>query len=435
MDTSSHPQSSVSPNPRRQTQGITLSVGMFRTLLVMVILLCIIVGGASGILFSGWMRADSSAASWIDQTFFGNVAGSENSRSEKTLQVTTEESATIDVVKQASPAVVSIVISQDLRTLYNQTGPGQFPFEDFFGFGAQTQIPTPEGKQTIGAGTGFIIGSDGLIVTNKHVVSDESADYTVVMQDGTQYVATVMDTDPLNDLAVLDIEATDLPTLKLGDSSSLQIGQFVIAIGNTLGEYSNTVTRGVVSGLARTVTAGDGSGSSETLEDIIQTDAAINQGNSGGPLLNLSGEVIGVNTAVSREGQLVGFAIPINQTKLVIDSVREFGRIIRPYLGVRYMPITAEIAERNSLDVDYGALIIRGERSADLAIVPGSPADKAGLVENDIILELDSTRIDADHSLVQALQSHASGDTVTLKVLSKGIEKTVDVILEELPDS
>lgn len=382
--------------------------------------------------FSGWMRADSNVAGWIDQHIFNNKTGDTNLSLQKTLQVTTEESATIDVVKAASPAVVSIIISQDLSKLYSQSE--LFPFEDFFGFGTNIQPPPPEGKQTIGAGTGFIIEADGLIVTNKHVVSDESAEYTVVLQDGTQHTATVLDTDPLNDLAVLDIEATDLPTLQLGDSDSLQIGQFVIAIGNTLGEYSNTVTRGVVSGLSRTVTAGDGNGSSETLEDIIQTDAAINQGNSGGPLLNLNGEVIGVNTAVSREGQLVGFAIPINQAKLVIDSVREFGRIVRPYLGVRYIPITKEIAERNSLAVDYGALIVRGERAADLAIVPGSPADKAGLLENDIILELEGQRIDEDHSLVQALQSHASGDTVTLKVYSKGAEKTVTATLEELPD-
>ena len=286
----------------------------------------------------------------------------------------------------------------------------------------------------MGAGTGFIVSSDGMILTNKHVVADADADYTVLLNDGTQLEASIIDTDPFNDLALIKIEGENFSVLGLGDSDVLKVGQTVIAIGNTLGEYNNSVTRGIISGLSRTVIAGGSSGQSETLEDIIQTDAAINFGNSGGPLINLAGQVIGVNTAISREGQLIGFAIPINQAKIIIDSVLQYGRIIRPYLGVRYILINDDVAERNDLDVNYGALIVKGDQAAELAIVPDSPAALAGLNENDIILEVDGQRIDRDHSLAKELQKHIPGDIVTLKVLSQGDEKIIKATLAELED-
>ncbi len=414
-----------SSQPNKKTPSL-------QTLIVTVAIISVLFGGAAGFLVSGLVRTNPSIGDWVDQNIFGATPQAvTTATSSQTLPVTTEESATVSTVDAVSPAVVSVVITQDLSKIYNMTGPQATPFDDFFQFNFPQQIQ-PEGKQEVGAGTGFIITSDGMILTNKHVVSEQGAEYTVVMNDGAQYEASVLDTDPFNDLALLKIDATDLPTVKLGDSDSLQIGQTVIAIGNALGEYSNTVTRGVISGLSRTVTAGSTSGQSETLEDIVQTDAAINFGNSGGPLLNLAGEVVGVNTAISSQGQLVGFAIPINQAKTVIESVQKYGHIVRPYLGVRYILITDTIAKQNNLDVDYGALIVRGDQPSDLAIVPGSPADKAGLQENDIILEVNGVQIDTDHSLAHELQKNQPGDTVTLKILSKGDEKTISATLEEL---
>lgn len=401
-------------------------------LLIIVVMVSVLGGSAAGFVVSGLARTNPTVSDWVDKNIFGETSSAVMTSSSQIQTITIEESATVTTVEAVSPAVVSVVISQDLSKLYDISGPQTTPFDDFFQFNFPQQPVLPEGKQEVGAGTGFIITSDGLILTNKHVVSERGAEYTVVLNDGSQYDASVVDVDPFNDLALLRVEAGDLPTVRLGDSDSLQTGQTVIAIGNALGEYSNTVTRGVISGLSRTVTAGSRSGQSETLEDIIQTDAAINFGNSGGPLLNLAGEVIGVNTAISSQGQLVGFAIPINQAKVIIESVQQHGRIVRPYLGVRYVLITDEIAQQNNLSVDHGALIVRGNRPSDLAVVPGSPADKAGLQENDIILEVNGVEIDADHSLAHELQKNQPGDTVMLKVLSKGDEKTISATLEEL---
>lgn len=240
-----------------------------------------------------------------------------------------------------------------------------------------------------------------------------------------------MTRDPANDIAVLKVAKLGLPEVELGDSDKMQIGQTVIAIGNALGEYRNTITRGVVSGIGRTVIAGDNTGQSEVLENVIQTDAAINPGNSGGPLINLRGQVIGINVAMNQSGQLIGFAIPINQVKEVIGGVKKYGRIVRPFLGVRYVLINDAMAKANNLSVKYGALIVRGKNKEDLAITPGSPADKAGLVENDIILQIDKQRIDEEHPLAKAIQKHNPGDTVELKVLHDGKERVEKVTLEE----
>ncbi|MBI3573064.1 MAG: trypsin-like peptidase domain-containing protein, partial [Candidatus Kerfeldbacteria bacterium] len=268
-----------------------------------------------------------------------NTGGTSTTITKGTVSVT-ENSATIDVFNKASPAVVSIIISKDFSKIYQAP---VSPFDNFFGFPSQQQ---PTGQQEVGQGSGFVVGSDGLIVTNKHVVDDDQAQYTVIMNDGKKYDAKVLAKDPTNDVALVKIEATNLPTVSLGDSSAVQIGQSVIAIGNALGQYRNTVTKGIVSGKSRTIQAGDGSGQSETLEDVFQTDAAINRGNSGGPLLNLAGQAIGVNTAVDSNGQLIGFAIPINVIKRDIDSQTKNGKIIRPYLGVRYVLITQALADQ-----------------------------------------------------------------------------------------
>lgn len=406
-------------------------------IVVGVLIISFLAGGIGGVLFGTWITINSTASAWVRENIFGQAKINETiTAEEKTSKSVTvqENSATINVVKEVSPSVVSIVVTQDLSKINNSTGSNIFPFEDFFDFDIPSQPKSPQGKQEVGAGTGFIISSDGMILTNKHVVDSTDAEYTVVMNDGEQYEAIVLDTDPFNDIALMKIEATNLPVVELGDSDSLEIGQIVIAIGNTLGQYQNTVTKGVISGLSRTVTAGDGNGQSETLEDIIQTDAAINFGNSGGPLLNIEGQVIGLNTAINREGQLIGFAIPINQAKKGIESVKKNGRIIRPYLGVRYILLNEDIAEANNIAVDYGALIVRGDDVTELAIVPGSPADKAGLEENDIILEVNGQLIDRDHSLARELQKYNPDDTVNLIILHDGEEATVEATLAELED-
>ncbi len=351
-----------------------------------------------------------------------------------TIVQVNEEQATIAAVKKVSPAVVSIVITKDLSKLYQSDGFGSPFFEFGFPFGFRFSPSPPSGKQEVGGGTGFIVDAKrGYIVTNKHVVRDTEAEYSVLTNDGKRYDAKVLARDPFNDVAILQIKAKGLTAVQLGDSDALEMGQTVIAIGNALGEYRNTVTKGVVSGIGRTIVAGSSSGS-ERLEGVIQTDAAINPGNSGGPLVNLNGEVIGINTAIDREGQLIGFAIPINTVRKVIESVEKYGRIVRPYMGVRYIMINKQIAEDNNLEVDYGALIVKGEKPTDLAVIPGSPADKAGLVENDIILEVNGVKVDEKNSLAKLIQQYNVGDEITLKIWHKGEVKEVRLKLEEFKD-
>ena len=345
-----------------------------------------------------------------------------------------------EVVAKASPAVVSIVVSKEVTQYYNQTG-SLFPFDDFFGSGwpfdfnsPKQQQPEPKTeKQRVGAGTGFIISADGIILTNKHVASDAEAEYQVILADGTSYDGNFLGADAIDDLAVLQIKGDAFPFVRLGDSDKIKIGETVVAIGNALGEYSNTVTTGIVSGLGRDVVAGDYS-SSERLDNVIQTDAAINPGNSGGPLINLYGDVIGINTAVNREGQLIGFAIPINTAKRVVDSVQKYGKIVRPFLGIRYVMVNEMIAEQNNLEVDYGALIVRGQDQTELAVMPGSPADKAGLVANDIILEIDGEKLTTERTLAIKIAEYGPNDTIELKVYHRGEDKIIQVTLIEYED-
>lgn len=347
------------------------------------------------------------------------------------------EEAVVKAVEIASPAVVSIVISKDVPVI-EQCPSNPFSdlppeFQDLFGFpggGFQFYQPCQKGveKKEIGGGTGFIISNDGLILTNKHVASDKKASYTVLTNDGKKYEAEILAQDPAMDIAVVKIKANNLPVLKLGNSDSVKLGQTAIAIGNALGEFRNTVSVGVISGLARTITA-SGGGQTETIEGVLQTDSAINQGNSGGPLLNLKGEVIGVNTAMVSGAQNIGFAIPINKTKRAIESVRKSGRIITPFLGVRYILISPELAEKEELDVDYGVLVRGGQDGP--AVVKKSPAEKAGILAEDIILEINSKKINQNNSLASIIQDYNVGDTISLKILRNGKEIEIKVKLEE----
>ncbi len=359
------------------------------------------------------------------------------------IPATTQEAAVVDAAKKAKPAVVSIVISKNVPVVerfYRQSPFEADPFfQQFFGGNSfQFQIPdyrqNGTKKQDVGGGSGFLVSKDGLIVTNKHVVDDTKAEYTVFTNDGVKHPATVVARDPVNDIALLKIKGSRFDFLTFANSDQIHVGQTAIAIGNALAEFRNTVSVGVVSGLARSITAGSSSGQSEQLEGVIQTDAAINPGNSGGPLLNLHGEVIGVNVAIAQGSQSIGFAIPANSIKGVVDSVQKTGKIVRPYLGVRYIPITTELKDKNKLTVDYGVLVTRGETQNDLAVIPGSPADKAGIMENDIILEVDGKKLNQDVSLASTIRNHKVGDTLSLKVLSKSKEKSVRVKLEAAPE-
>ncbi|TSC91553.1 MAG: Uncharacterized protein CEN90_351 [Parcubacteria group bacterium Licking1014_17] len=352
---------------------------------------------------------------------------------------TSDEAKIINVVKQSSPSVVSIIATKDLQVVQNGTYPLQDLcsdpfFRQFFGNQCQNQPQTPTQPQTqkqqVAAGTGFVVSSDGMILTNRHVVNIDGAAFTVILSDGREFTAQILAMDSVNDVAVIKIPVSGLKALPLADSTKVQIGQTAIAIGNALGQFSNTVSRGVVSGLSRSITASDSAGgSSESLSQLIQTDAAINPGNSGGPLLNLNGEVMGINTAIVSGAQNIGFATPINIAKKDIQQVAKTGKITYAYLGVRYVMITPDIKDSNNLAVDYGALVIKGPNATEIAVAPGSPADKAGIKENDIILEVNGTKVTADNPLSALIQKYSSGDTVTLLVLRQGSQMNVTVTL------
>jgi len=315
----------------------------------------------------------------------------------ETLRVVSEESATIDVVKKVKDSVVSVVETS-------------IAFDVFNGL---TQ-------QEASIGTGFYVG-DTIIITNKHVVSDTQSTYSVVDATGERHAVTSIFRDPINDLSVLTVENLSLAPLEMGDSSSLQVGQTVIAIGNALGGFSNTVTKGVVSGVGRGIVTSGGLGQfQEELDGVIQTDAALNPGNSGGPLLNLDGQVIGVNVAMSVGSENIGFAIPSNTlTQLITDfksgTVRQ-----RPLLGVSYAIITPDFA-RNS-EFPEGALVRQ--------VVSGSAADEAGLKVNDVITQIDGQAISEDTSLSSIILRHKVGDSVSLTVYRNGSYTTIDAVLK-----
>lgn len=332
---------------------------------------------------------------------------------EEKVKIITEESVVIDAVKKVGPSVVTVAEEK------------QSPFF-IFGVPDQTKPTEPQN-----IGSGFIISIDGLIVTNKHVVSDVGAKYQIITNDDKKYNVLKIHRDFLNDIAILKIDPTEnkdtvLKPVELGDSSRLQVGQFVIAIGTALGEFRNTVTTGVISGLGRGVTAGsEFQGYVEKLDNVIQTDAAINPGNSGGPLLNSKAQVIGINTAIAQSGQNIGFALPVNVVK---DSLKNFnigGQFNRPYLGVAYKMINRDIALLNN--VPEGAYI--------QSVVSSSPAEKAGLLQGDIVIKMDNNRIqEKDADLAKTIAGKKVGDTVTITVWRDGKTKDFKVTLGSAPN-
>ena len=344
-----------------------------------------------------------------------------------------QDDTIVDVVDSTSPSVVSIVVTKEVPQ-YNQM---YSPFDLFFGMPRGQQDTTEDQlyeKQKVGGGTGFFVSEDGMIVTNRHVVVDSSAEYTVVTSEGEEYPAEVLARDNVLDFAVLKVDGGGFTAANLGDSDEIKIGQTVIAIGNSLGEFSHSVSRGIISGMSRDIVAGGGLGGSEELTDIIQTDAAINFGNSGGPLIDLNGRVIGINTAVAQGAENIGFAIPINQVMRLIEDVKSNGKISRPFIGVRYVTLTPEIADEINVNYDHGVLVVRGDQITDFAVLPGSPADKAGIVENDIILEIDGKEITTEDPLAKIINEYQVGDTVKFKVWHKGEEEVVEVTLQDKSD-
>jgi serine protease Do len=282
-----------------------------------------------------------------------------------------------------------------------------------------------------GTGSGVIFDANGWILTNRHVV-EEASELTVVLNDGRQFDGVVYGIDTLTDLAIVKVEATDLPVAPIGSSADLELGQLAIAIGNPLG-YENTVTTGVVSGLGRRITASDATQTSaETLNNLIQTDAAINPGNSGGPLVNSAGQVIGVNTAVSQDAQGLGFAIPIDVAKPIMEQALRGEDLVRPWIGVYYVPVDPALAAEQDLPVEYGALIGTTTGGGE-AVFPGSPAEEAGLRAGDIIVSVDGEQLSADTDLSMLILPHAPGDTITLRVLRDNSATDVEVTLGELP--
>lgn len=358
----------------------------------MTILLASVFGLAAG--FGGAKLADTNEGQYSSRLTSG-VDGNKI--------VTQEEENLASVVSKVSPSVVSI-ITQSQST-------------DFY-FGNATEE---------GAGTGIIVSKDGYVMTNKHVIEGVSS-VGVALSDGTTYSdVEVLGADPLNDVAFLKIpNVNDLPAAELGDSTSIRVGQKVVAIGNSLGQYQNTVTSGIISGTGRPVSAQAGN-EVETLTDLIQTDAAINPGNSGGPLLNLQGQVIGINTAIAADAQGIGFSIPIGATKGILKGVLEGKGVKRAYLGINYVPITADVAEFYKLPIKKGAYVFNGEGKA--AVAEGSPAAKAGIKDKDIITKVGDIDVGDRGSVASLVAEYAPEDTIKLTILRDGKTVTVDAKL------
>jgi serine protease Do len=322
---------------------------------------------------------------------------------------------TIDSVKKISPSVVSIVISKHLPKIKSMY---PAPFMNPFMFGGADPGQTEMVK--VGGGSGFVVHPDGLILTNKHVVFDTDAEYTVITTDLKEYPAKVVSSDPINDIAVLKINATGLQAVRLGNSAKLEPGQTVIAIGNALGLFSNTVSKGIISGLSRKISASLGQGGQmEHLRGVLQTDVAINQGNSGGPLVDLNGEVVGINTAIIYGAQNIGFSIPINWAKQDLEDIIKHGRIIKPFIGLQYVMLNKTLQKQYTLSTDHGALVVRDHVPGSVAVVPNSPAHKAGIIENDIITALNNEELNEEKDLQDIIQQCAVGDEISLKVLRK----------------
>ena len=376
------------PRPKKPMSRFKLALSF---ILVAVIFLLV---GAGGMAVYNLVRSSTNQNS---------LTARQAVKDDGNLKTTNQEAVVENIVEKVSPSVVSIVTNVAVNSI----------------FGTANQEA---------AGSGIIVSNDGYIMTNKHVVADATS-IDVVLSDGTTYdKVSLVGTDPMNDIAYLKIEgANNLTAATLGESSTVRVGQGVIAIGNSLGQYQNTVTDGIISGKGRPVTAGSGNGgSTESLTDLLQTDAAINPGNSGGPLLNHSGQVIGINTAVAANAEGIGFAIPINAAKGTLKSVLAGKGVQRSYLGLRYVQITAELAKKYNLATKQGAYVVS---EGGTAVLSGGPADKAGIKDKDIITKINGLAVGSQGGVSSLIGEYAPGDTIELTLLRGGGERTVKVTL------
>jgi serine protease Do len=419
----------VEKQPKQERKGSGLkTIGLILGTLVISGLLFGVLGFGGGLAF---MYLNSSE----------NQAQAQDTNSEELVNevdTTVGESSVVDAVNKSQDSVVSVIITQEVSRFRDFNDFDSFEdFRDFFrnpgGSNGETQ------EQQVGAGSGFIVTEEGHIVTNKHVVGETNADYTVIFNNGEEVEAEVLARDPILDIAFLKINTGDVgqevKPIDLADSDQIQVGQEAIAIGNSLGQFSNTVSKGIVSGLGREIVAGGLLSPRETLSNLIQTDASINPGNSGGPLLDIAGNVIGVNVAKA-EAENIGFAIPINSVKPILNSVIETGEISRPFIGVSYIPLTAQIAEENNLPVENGSYVTAGE--GQRAVVDGSPADRANVEDGDIITKVNGEEINQDNTLVKITAKYKPGDIVTLTVLKQDNnyeEQEIELEMAEFPAS
>jgi len=342
-----------------------------------------------------------------------------------------EKSQIIKTIKKVMPTVVSITLSKKVSDIQQEVvAMGKKK-------GKKMKITIPEdkidenGMVQVGGGSGFIIDSSGIILTNKHVISDVNVTYTVITSTDNSYDAKVIASDPINDIAILTIHPKEkLESLELGDSKNIELGQTVLAFGNALGLFKNTVSRGIVSGLLRSVSAqSDTSSKPQELRGLIQTDASINPGNSGGPLVDIFGRVIGINAAVVSGAENISFAIPIHAAERDFRDVKKYGHIRRPLIGVRYITIDPFVKEKLGLSIDYGALVTRGH-FFDLPVIPRSPAEKAGIKEGDVILTWNKEKITSMKTIPDFLENSSIGETVLLTVLhqNKTSEKKLTLV-------
>ncbi len=340
------------------------------------------------------------------------------------------KSPIVSIAKKVCPAVVSVIVSKDLPKV-----------EDFYSFpygGKEYIMPMVQKdgkglveKTQIGGGSGFVISRDGYVLTSNHVVADITADYTVIIDPTHKYPAKVLSRNPINDIAILKIEGRNFSHIDLADSDRIEMGEDVLAIGNALGEFTDTLSTGIVSGLSRYITAFGGMDHQmQNLRGLIQTDAAINPGNSGGPLVNMRGHVIGINTAMIMGAQNIGFAIPINYAKKDLSEVKKYGKIVVPFLGVKYVIISKEMAKANKLTVEDGALVVR-EALGEHPVIKGSAAERAGIKEFDIILECNTEKITTQNTLAQILQKCKIGQETHFKVLRDGQQIILSATLSE----
>ncbi|MBI4096518.1 MAG: trypsin-like peptidase domain-containing protein [Candidatus Levybacteria bacterium] len=348
-----------------------------RKLILIVVILLIILGV--------WNTASSYLPSLI------GIGGKESAKSSEKVKIVSEESVVVSVVEKISPSVVTVGIEQRIINFD--------PFDIFSGPQAA--------KQEQDIGSGFVVSGDGLIVTNKHVV-DAPGKYKVITHDGKKYDVKSVYRDPVNDIAIVKIDASGLKPVEMGDSSTVKVGQLVVAVGTPLGEFRGSVTKGIVSGIGRGITAGSAfEGFAEKIDDVIQTDAAINPGNSGGPLVNSSGQVIGVNTAIASGAENIGFALPINIIKDSLSNFNKSGQFNRPYLGIAYKMLKRDIAALN--DIPQGAYV--------QTVMTDSPAEKAGIVSGDIITNIDGEKVGADENTVAAIVTRRKiGDVISVSL-------------------